>query len=112
MTHWSSIFVADLHSTCLINAGINAAKDDTQHVTKHIKLLENKLDKALVRLNESVNRNKLLRDDIDHLRKERVIFHQVPCRASLSRNDLTVPARSARKWNASCMIRSEPWPAS
>lgn len=39
-------------------------------------MLESRLDKALVKLNEAVNRNKLLRSDIDHLRKERVVFDQ------------------------------------
>ena len=56
--------------------GVNAAKDDTQYVTKQIKVLENKLENQLVKLNEAVNRNKRLRNDIDNLRKERVVFSQ------------------------------------
>jgi hypothetical protein len=58
-------------------AGVNAAKDDTQAVAKQIKLLENKLEAALIKLNEAVGRNKVLRENIDHLRRERVTFDQV-----------------------------------
>ena len=61
----------------LICAGVNAAKDDTQAVAKQIKLLENKLEAALIKLNEAVGRNKVLRENIDHLRRERVTFDQV-----------------------------------
>ena len=58
-------------------AGVNAAKDDTQQVSKHIHLLENKVEAALIKLNEAVGRNKLLRESIDNLRLERVVFDQV-----------------------------------
>jgi len=62
-------------------AGVNAAKDDTQQVSKHIHLLENKVEAALIKLNEAVGRNKLLRESIDNLRLERVVFDQVrPCK--------------------------------
>lgn len=63
--------------------GVNAAKDDTQAVAKQIKLLENKLEAALIKLNEAVGRNKVLRDNIDHLRRERVTFDQVRARDAI-----------------------------
>ena len=46
-------------------------------MAKQIKLLENKLEAALIKLNEAVGRNKVLRENIDHLRRERVTFDQV-----------------------------------
>jgi hypothetical protein len=58
-------------------AGVNAAKDDTHLVTKQTKLLENKLEMSLVKLNEAVGKNKVLREDIDNLRRERCVFDQV-----------------------------------
>ena len=71
------------HATSLSRAsGVNAAKEDTEQVSKQITLLDNQLEKALVRLNEAVNRNKLLREDIDHLRKERVVFNSARGAAS------------------------------
>lgn len=46
-------------------------------VEKQIKVLENRLDKALVKFNESLTANKDLRDQIENLRKERVIFDTI-----------------------------------
>ncbi len=63
--------------TLHVAAGVNAAKDDTHLVTKQTKLLENKLEMSLVKLNEAVGKNKVLREDIDNLRRERCVFDQV-----------------------------------
>jgi len=41
------------------------------------KIIENRLDKANVRCSESQTANKALRDQIDDLRRERVVFEQV-----------------------------------
>ena len=41
--------------------GVNAAKDNNAQVQKHIKILENRLDKALQRYNEAVATNRALR---------------------------------------------------
>jgi chromosome segregation ATPase len=46
-------------------------------VTKQVKVLENKLDKALVQFNEALSSNKSLREEIDNLRRERVAFDNV-----------------------------------
>lgn len=54
--------------------GVNASRDTQQMVQKQIRILENRLDKALVKFNESLARNKILREQIDSLRRERVIF--------------------------------------
>ena len=57
-------------------AGVNAARDDTQLAAKQTRLQENKLEMALIKLNEAVGKNKLLREDIDNLRRERCVFDQ------------------------------------
>jgi len=54
--------------------GINASRDNNQHVQKEIRILENRLDKALVKFNEALAHNKALRETIDNLRRERVVF--------------------------------------
>ena len=57
--------------------GVNAARENTQYVSKQIKILENRLDKALVKFNEALAKNKELRKEIDNLRRERVVFDQI-----------------------------------
>uniref|UniRef100_A0A7S0SDG4 ODAD1 central coiled coil region domain-containing protein n=1 Tax=Mantoniella antarctica TaxID=81844 RepID=A0A7S0SDG4_9CHLO len=57
--------------------GIHAAKENSHQVTKQVKVLENKLDKALVQFNEALSSNKSLREEIDNLRRERVAFDNV-----------------------------------
>lgn len=57
--------------------GINASKDNFFMIQKQIRILENRLDKALVRFNESIAHNKALRDNIDDLRRERVVFENI-----------------------------------
>jgi chromosome segregation ATPase len=54
--------------------GINAARENNQQVQKKIRILENRLDKALVKFNEALAHNKSLRQEIDNLRRERVVF--------------------------------------
>lgn len=46
-------------------------------VQKHIKILENRLDKALQRYNEAVAHNRSLRHSIDDLRRERLVFEGI-----------------------------------
>jgi chromosome segregation ATPase len=57
--------------------GVNAAKDNHAQIQKQIKILENRLDKALVKFNEALAHNKQLRETIDNLRRERVVFDQI-----------------------------------
>ncbi|EGB12807.1 hypothetical protein AURANDRAFT_19380 [Aureococcus anophagefferens] len=54
--------------------GINASKENHDMISKQIRILENRLDKALQKFNESLAMNKQLREQIDNLRKERVVF--------------------------------------
>eukprot|EP01012_Entosiphon_sulcatum_P065169 TRINITY_DN94044_c0_g1_i1.p1 TRINITY_DN94044_c0_g1~~TRINITY_DN94044_c0_g1_i1.p1 ORF type:complete len:581 (-),score=183.71 TRINITY_DN94044_c0_g1_i1:6-1748(-) len=54
--------------------GINVTRENTVLVDKQIKVLENRLDQALVKFNEALAYNKQLREQIDNLRRERVVF--------------------------------------
>lgn len=54
--------------------GVNAPMESNQAIGKQVKVLENRLDKALVRFNEAIAHNKQLREEIDNLRRERVVF--------------------------------------
>ena len=49
--------------------GVNAAKENQQMVNKQIRILENRLDKALVKFNEALAKNNLRK--IDNLRRRR-----------------------------------------
>jgi hypothetical protein len=57
--------------------GINASKENYFMIQKQIRILENRLEKALQKFNEAIAHNKTLRDDIDDLRRERVVFENV-----------------------------------
>jgi len=59
------------------NGGINAASDNTRAVQKQIRILENRLDKALQKFNEAITANRGLRENIDTLRRERVVFDDI-----------------------------------
>lgn len=57
--------------------GVNATAEIDQQVQRQIKVLESRLDKALVKFNEALSQNKSLREEIDHLRRERVTFETI-----------------------------------
>jgi chromosome segregation ATPase len=57
--------------------GVNAARDNEMAVNKSIRILENRLDKALVKFNDALAYNKQLREQIDNLRRERVVFDEI-----------------------------------
>lgn len=57
--------------------GVNAAKENYHMIQKQIRILENRLDKALMKFNEAISHNKELRDIIDDLRRERVVFENI-----------------------------------
>lgn len=57
--------------------GVNASKDNHHMIQKQIRILENRLEKALVKFNEAIAHNKDLRHEIDDLRRERVVFENV-----------------------------------
>ena len=57
--------------------GVNAARDNQHMIQKQIRILENRLDKALVKFNQSLSSNRKLREQIDDLRRERVVFDNI-----------------------------------
>jgi len=57
--------------------GINASRENNQAIVKQIQILENRLDKALKKYNEALANNKKLRENIDNLRRERLVFDQI-----------------------------------
>eukprot|EP01029_Cantina_marsupialis_P009111 TRINITY_DN2133_c0_g3_i1.p1 TRINITY_DN2133_c0_g3~~TRINITY_DN2133_c0_g3_i1.p1 ORF type:complete len:560 (-),score=210.49 TRINITY_DN2133_c0_g3_i1:68-1747(-) len=57
--------------------GVNASHDNQRMIQKQIRILENRLDKALVKFNEGLSHNKELRETIDNLRRERVVFDDI-----------------------------------
>eukprot|EP01038_Epipyxis_sp_PR26KG_P013935 gene13935-18691_t len=54
--------------------GVNAAQINNQLIQKQIKVLDNRLDKCLLKFNETVAHNKDLRQRIDDYRRERIVF--------------------------------------
>merc|ERR1719277_2995260 len=59
------------------NGGINASLDNAKAVQKQIRVLENRLDKALQKFNEAIAANRVTREQIDTLRRERVVFDDI-----------------------------------
>ncbi|GBG64565.1 hypothetical protein CBR_g45259 [Chara braunii] len=57
--------------------GVNAAKEANYLISKRMKILENRLDKVMIKYNEALTRNRELHDVIDNLRWERLITSQI-----------------------------------
>lgn len=54
--------------------GVNAAQENNMLIQKQIQVLENRLNKSLLKFNEILAQNKVLRQRIDEYRRERVVF--------------------------------------
>jgi len=54
--------------------GADASKENNDMIGKQVRVLENRLDKTLVKFNEALAANKQLRNKIDSMRQERVVF--------------------------------------
>lgn len=59
------------------NGGVNAARVNYQTIQNQKAALANRLDRVLQKFNESVADNKELRQQIDALRRERVVFNNI-----------------------------------
>mmetsp|Transcript_9222 Transcript_9222/g.19727 ORF Transcript_9222/g.19727 Transcript_9222/m.19727 type:complete len:546 (+) Transcript_9222:205-1842(+) len=66
-----------LGTTRSLMGGINSAKELSQTVQKKMKLLENRLEKAYVKYNQSITHNKQLREQINNMRRERLMFESI-----------------------------------
>ncbi|KAJ3302847.1 Coiled-coil domain-containing protein 63 [Kappamyces sp. JEL0829] len=65
----------DIHRAKL--GGVNAAQQNNAAIDKQIRVLENRLEKALVKFNKALAVNKRLRGLIDNLRRERLVFDNI-----------------------------------
>jgi len=57
--------------------GANAVRENNIKTQKQIQILENRLDKSLLKFNEALAHNKQLRESIDNLRSERQAFDNI-----------------------------------
>eukprot|EP00961_Rhodomonas_salina_P064384 866036-Rhodomonas_salina.5 len=57
--------------------GANAVRENNMKTQKQISVLENRLDKSLLKFNEALAFNKQLRESIDNLRRERQAFDNI-----------------------------------
>eukprot|EP00906_Rhabdomonas_costata_P000380 RCo000500 len=57
--------------------GVNVTRDGNNMIANQVHVLENRLDKALVKFNEALHINKQLREQIDSLRRERAVFDTI-----------------------------------
>eukprot|EP00891_Asterochloris_glomerata_P006953 jgi/Astpho2/6953/e_gw1.00107.209.1_t len=57
--------------------GVNAAQESTIAMQKQMRILENRLEKAYHKYNESQSHNQVLRGKIDNLRRERLVFDDI-----------------------------------
>ena len=53
---------------------MNATQALKERYEKHIRILENRLDKANQKFNDAIEYDKKLRNEIDKLRKERIFL--------------------------------------
>lgn len=57
--------------------GIYSAKEQSQTIQKQIKILEDRLEKSYIKFNEALTHNKQLREQINNLRRERLMFESI-----------------------------------
>jgi chromosome segregation ATPase len=60
-----------------VAGGIQAAQETNTNVAKEIKILEHRLNKALIRHSETINGNKKLQEEINYKRQKRLIFNEI-----------------------------------
>ena len=58
-------------------SGSGNNQDRERELNRQLKIIENRLDKANKRFGEAITKNKAIRDKVDQLRRERVIFEQM-----------------------------------
>lgn len=66
-----------LSTTRTLMGGIYSAKDQSQSVQKQIKILENRLEQSYVKYNQAITYNRTLREQINNLRRERIMFESI-----------------------------------
>ncbi|GMH39417.1 hypothetical protein BSKO_07315 [Bryopsis sp. KO-2023] len=66
-----------IHTQRIRMGGINASREADRSLQKQIKVLENRLEKAYIKYNEGITQNKKLREMIENLRRERMMFENI-----------------------------------
>ena len=56
------------------SGAVAAPRDTSRHISKSLKMIESRLERANQKYNESLACNSALREQIDALRRERVVF--------------------------------------
>jgi len=69
--------IMDVREDLAQHGGSKAALENAKAVQKQIRILENRLDKGLQKFNEAIEANRGLREQIDTLRRERVVFDDI-----------------------------------
>jgi len=67
--------------------GPSNARDNQAFIMKQVRVLENRLDKALIKYNEALSRNKSLRSNIDDLRREKNVYDGIYKKLERDLND-------------------------
>jgi coiled-coil domain-containing protein 63/114 len=57
--------------------GIISGQERSNQLSRQVKIIENRLDKANQKYSDAVTKNKVMREQIDSLRRERVMFEQM-----------------------------------
>lgn len=69
--------VDKIKQTRLHLGGVNITKESNLMIERQIKVLENRLEKSLIRFNRALDDNKVLRKEIDDLSRERLAFDAI-----------------------------------
>lgn len=64
-------------NVCVVTTTSKAKTHLAHRAQKRIKLLENRLERAYVKFNQSITHNKQLREQIDNLRRERIMLESI-----------------------------------
>jgi len=70
-------FLARKLKTARDSSGPTSSRDSQAFIMKQVRVLENRLDKALVKYNEALSKNKDLRSTIDDLRREKNVYYGI-----------------------------------
>ena len=86
-----------------MGGAVASNQDQSSQLSRQVKIIENRLEKANKRYSDAMSQNKVIRDKIDELRRERVVFEQVYVKLEkelgIKRRDLARMVESVDKIN-------------
>jgi hypothetical protein len=77
--------------------GVAASRDNNNMIARQIRILENRMDKALIKYNETLGKNRALRAQIDENRRERVVFDGIYKKIETELHDKTIAMLALKK---------------